>query len=165
MKDKFILDACCGGRMCWFNKKHPNALYIDNRTLAKGTIEQRPNFEVSPDKIIDFTKLGFKDNTFKLVLFDPPHLKSLGKNSWMAKKYGVVDNYHELKKGFNECWRVLGDYGILIFKWSTETEKRSMSVKKILKLFGKEPLFGHTTGSKSHTHWLCFMKLPKGRIK
>jgi hypothetical protein len=31
MKDKFILDACCGCRMFWFNKKHPNAIFIDRR--------------------------------------------------------------------------------------------------------------------------------------
>ena len=24
---KKILDACCGGRMFWFDKKHPNVLY------------------------------------------------------------------------------------------------------------------------------------------
>ena len=55
----------------------------------------------------------------------------------------------------------LEDNGVLVFKWSTEAEKRSMSVNDIIKLFGKEPLFGHTSGSKSHTHWMCFMKIPK----
>ena len=40
MKDKFILDACCGGRMFWENKKHPNTIYIDNRLKEKGHINQ-----------------------------------------------------------------------------------------------------------------------------
>jgi len=155
MKEKFILDACCGGRMMWFNKKHPNTVYIDIRREKRGFIEQRPEFEVNPDKIMDFTKLDFPDNHFKLVVYDPPHLRSLGKNSWMAKKYGVIDTYGILVKGFKECWRVLEVYGMLIFKWSTETEKRSMSVNKIINLFGRDPLFGHTSGSKSNTHWLC----------
>lgn len=26
-----ILDACCGGRMFYFEKNHPNVLYIDRR--------------------------------------------------------------------------------------------------------------------------------------
>lgn len=26
-----ILDACCGGRMFYFDKDHPNILYIDRR--------------------------------------------------------------------------------------------------------------------------------------
>ena len=29
-----ILDACCGGRMFYFEKNHPNVLYIDRRRLA-----------------------------------------------------------------------------------------------------------------------------------
>lgn len=160
MNDKFILDACCGGRMFWFNKNNPAALFIDKRKLPKGSIEDRPNFCIDPDIIMDFRKLEFPDKSFKLVVFDPPHLKSLGSNSWMAKKYGVLESLDDLKKGFKECWRVLEDYGVLIFKWSTETEKRSNTVKEIIELFGKEPLFGHTTGSKSHTHWMCFMKFP-----
>jgi len=160
MKDKFILDACCGGRMFWFNKKNPAALFIDNRKLPKGSLKDRHNFCVDPDIIMDFRKLEFPDKSFKLIVFDPPHLRSIGKNSWMAKKYGVLEDLNDLKLGFNECWRVLEDYGVLIFKWSTETEKRSTSVKDIIKLFEKEPLFGHTSGSKSHTHWLCFMKIP-----
>ena len=117
MRNKFILDCCCGGRMMWFEKRHINAIYTDIRTLPKDSVKDRPNFEVKPDIIMDFTKLDFPNECFKLVVYDPPHLKSLGKNSWMAKKYGVVDTYHELEKGFKECWRVLEDYGILIFKW------------------------------------------------
>jgi len=32
MSKKFILDACCGGKMFWFNKEHPNVMFADNRT-------------------------------------------------------------------------------------------------------------------------------------
>ena len=49
LKNKFILDACCGGRMMWFDKQHPNAIYIDFRKENKGFIEAVPNFEVNPD--------------------------------------------------------------------------------------------------------------------
>lgn len=45
MRDKHILDATCGSR----------------------TI-------VSPDIVADFTKMPFPDNSFELVVFDPPHL-------------------------------------------------------------------------------------------
>ena len=33
MKDneKIILDACCGGRMFWFNKTHPNTLCVETK--------------------------------------------------------------------------------------------------------------------------------------
>ncbi len=161
MSNKFILDACCGGKMLWFNKKHPNAIYIDIRREKKGLCKERPNFEVQPDKIMDFRALEFQDKSFKLVVWDPPCLKTLSKTSIMAKKYGVLNAQtypYDLGKGFQECWRVLEDYGVLIFKWN----EQEISQKEILSLFKEQPLFGHTTGSKSKTNWFCFMKIPRG---
>ena len=82
LEGKFILDACCGGRMMWFDKSHPNTLYIDNREEDKGVCKERPNFFVKPDKIMDFRAMeGLRDKSFKLVVWDPPHLKSLGKKA------------------------------------------------------------------------------------
>lgn len=31
--NKIILDACCGSRMFWFNREHPDVLYVDSREL------------------------------------------------------------------------------------------------------------------------------------
>jgi hypothetical protein len=157
--EKFILDACCGGRMFWYNKRHPNALYIDNQPRAKGHIQDIPNHECKPDVIMDFTKLEFEDKKFKLIVWDPPHLKTLCETSIMRAKYGVLQAetwQYDLTKGFSECWRVLQDYGVLIFKWNEE----EIPVADVIKLFKREPLFGHITGSKSKTIWLCFMKIP-----
>ena len=158
-KDKFILDVCCGGRMFWFNKKHPATLYIDIRDEDKGICPERPNFEVKPDKIMDFRALEFPNKSFKLVVFDPPQL-ICSPTSIMGKKFGILNKKswkRDLKKGFEECWRVLDDYGLLIFKWS----ESNIPTKQVLQLFSQEPLFGHPTGSKSKTKWLCFMKIPK----
>ena len=33
MEEKFILDACCGGRQFWFDKEHKNVLYVDKRVM------------------------------------------------------------------------------------------------------------------------------------
>ncbi|HUW43818.1 MAG TPA: class I SAM-dependent methyltransferase [Bacillota bacterium] len=169
MKDKFILDACCGGRMFWFDKNHKNTLYVDHRELKKGSLKKTPNFEVKPDKIMDFRKLDLPDNSFKLVVFDPPHLKSLEQNSWIAAKYGTLNPEtwrEDILKGFNECYRVLEDYGVLIFKWSKSNDnrkKRDVSIAGILKLLPVRPLFGHPSGSKINTIWMCFMKIPGGK--
>lgn len=154
--NKKILDVCCGGKTFWFNKSNPDVIFIDIRKEKKGFIKIRPNFEVDPDIVMDFRKLSFPDQSFKLVVFDPPHLIKLGKTSWMAKKYGKLsENWEDdFKKGFNECWRVLEDNGILIFKWS----ERDVKVSQVLKLFKAKPLFGHTTGRSGHTKWMCFMK-------
>lgn len=106
----------------------------------------------------DFTNLPFEDNSFYMVVFDPPHLKTLGETSWMAKKYGKLpSNWQEvIKAGFDECMRVLKPNGTLVFKWN-ESEIKAI---EILSLIPYEPLFGHTTGRQSKTIWMCFMKLP-----
>jgi len=155
--DKKILDACCGGRWFWFNKNHPDALYIDNRVCEKGHDKYRKNHSVEPDIVMDFREMSFPDKSFKLVVFDPPHMKTLGKTSKFARYYGrLFDTWEtDLARGFSECWRVLEDNGVLIFKWN-ECE---IKLKDILKLFPQVPLFGHPTNSKNTTHWLCFMKL------
>lgn len=156
--EKFILDACCGGKEMWWNKNHPNALYIDNNPRAKGCNPTRPNFECKPDQIMDFTNLEYPDKKFKLVVWDPPHLRSLHETSIFAVKYGSLQAetwQYDLSRGFSECWRVLEDFGVLIFKWS-ETD---IALENILKLFKHEPLFGHKIGPIK-TIWLCFMKIP-----
>jgi hypothetical protein len=154
---KIILDACCGGRMFWFNKSHPNALYIDIRNEDNTLIKGRPEFSVEPDEIVDFRDMPYKDNSFKLVVFDPPHLKTLGKTSWMAKKYGILgkDWREDIKKGFDECMRVLDLHGTLVFKWNESEVK----LKELLEAISTEPLFGHTSGRQSKTIWMCFIKL------
>lgn len=161
---KKILDASCGGRMMWFNKKHPNAIYIDKRTAPKGHVPSHPNHTVDPDIVMDFRALEFKDESFSLVVFDPPHFYGIGDKSWLAKKYGVLDKETwrtDIKKGFDECWRVLKEGGTMIVKWSEDLEHphRMVSTSDFIKLVQREPLFGHKTGTRSNTHWLCYMKI------
>lgn len=157
-ENKVILDACCGGKMFWFNKSHPNVLYIDNRVAEVGHNPYRKNHSVKPDIVADFRDMPFEDKSFKLVVFDPPHLKLSGDQLNSARLYGRLDKNtwrDDLKKGFDECWRVLEDYGVLIFKW----HESSIKIKEVLSLFEREPLFGNRQGTKLNTHWLCFMKL------
>ena len=94
---------------------------------------------------------------FSLVVFDPPHLRRVGENSWMRKKYGQLgENWREmLHDGFRECMRVLKPDGVLIFKWA-ETQIPAADVWAAI---GERPLFGHHSGKKSQTFWGCFMKL------
>ena len=142
-KNKFILDACCGGRMMWVNKQHPNAVYIDIREEAAGFLKEVPNFKVIPDHIMDFRKMDFLDTSFKLVVWDTPHLLKAG-NGIFKKKFGCLNAetwQSDLQKGFNECWRVLEDFGILLFKWNNHDIK----VKQILQLLPEKPLFQNIT--------------------
>ena len=168
MKNKqLILDMTCGGRTIWFNKNHPAALYCDIRKENKGFLKDRPNFSVDPDQVMDFRDLQFPDKSFKMVIWDPPHLMNLSKKSWIYKKYGSLDKNtwkSDIEKGFSEAWRVLDDYGSLILKWSSSSEERPTREKKVqdmLKLFPVGPLVGHTTTKKGNTMWFCFLKIPE----
>ena len=98
---KKILDVTCGGRSIWFNKQHPLALYCDKReveyeqTFGKAQPATR-HIRVHPDVIADFTDLPFEDNTFHLVVFDPPHIVSEnGNNRWLTKAYGYYTSKDE----------------------------------------------------------------------
>jgi hypothetical protein len=160
-KDKFILDACCGGRMFWFNKNHPNTIYIDNRTKNKGHCEGKPNHEVNPDMIMDFRKLEFKDNTFKVVIFDPPHVFAPEEDTCiMTKCYGRLNKetwQDDIKRGFDECMRVLDYYGLLVFKWN----ECGVKIKDLLEVIKVEPLLRDMRRGLSKSHWMLFMKIPK----
>ena len=154
----YILDACCGGRMCWFDKNNLHTLYVDCRRAAPGHVPLRPKHTVQPDELVDFRSMPYSDKAFKLILFDPPHmLKRNGKEGLMAAKYGCLGEHWEddIRQGFEECWRVLDDFGTLIFKWSSS----EVPLKKVLSLFSHEPLFGHTTTRSGTTHWMTFFKL------
>ena len=149
---KPILDACCGSRMFWFDKQNPDVVFMDNRELDDVLCDGR-KLIIKPDVVGDFRSIPFPDKSFKLVVFDPPHLISAGENSWLAKKYGVLAETwsQDIRQGFDECMRVLDDYGVLVFKWNEEQIKQ----REVLRAIGRRPLFGDRRGK---THWVTFMK-------
>lgn len=147
-----ILDACCGSRMFWFDKENPDVTFMDCRQYY----EELPTghvINVNPDVVADFRDMPFEDNEFDLVVFDPPHLIHAGENSWLAKKYGKLDELwpEDIRQGFAECMRVLRPSGTLIFKWNEE----QIPLSDVLEAIGEQPLFGN---KRSKTHWLVFMK-------
>jgi SAM-dependent methyltransferase len=108
----------------------------------------------NPDQVADFTAMPFADETFSLVVFDPPHVQRKEALGILTRRYGhLTGDWREmLRKGFSECFRVLKPNGVLVFKWA-ESQFR---VAEILKLTPAKPLFGHHT-SKT-THWAVFIK-------
>lgn len=163
VEDRIILDPCCGPRSMWFDPTNKNAIFGDKRSetltvtdRSKGNKSGKRVLRILPDIQLDFTKLPFKDNTFSLVAFDPPHIKQAGPRSWLAARYGKLSDtwQQDLKLGFNECFRVLRDTGVLVFKWN-ETQ---VPLKDVLDLTPNKPLFGQKSGHKGMTHWLVFMK-------
>ena len=156
---KRILDPCCGSRMFYFDKENPDVMFCDIREVETTLCDGR-ELVVKPDVIADFCDLPFEDNTFYHVVFDPPHMNSLGTGSWLAQKYGVLtgDWAGTLRDGFAECMRVLKPNGTLIFKWN----EQDIPVSEILDIIGYTPIYGHKSGKLQKTHWLAFLKDAEG---
>jgi SAM-dependent methyltransferase len=154
MTEKLILDATAGNRMMWFNKNHPNALYIDERA------------EVNPDLVADNRHLPqFADESFSLIVFDPPHFID-SRRGEAFKTMALKDSFgalhaetwpSDITKTAKELWRILKPNGVLVFKWGDH----DINYKRVIKLFPVEPLFGQITNKNkySKTLWFCFMKL------
>lgn len=163
--EKLILDVTCGGRQIWFDKEEPHTIYCDRRREEWegdfGTVKKHRHLIIDPDVLCDFTDLPFESETFNLVVFDPPHIENLTENAWMRKAYGSLDGDWKpmIHDGFLECMRVLKVGGVLVFKWSDI----SVSTRDIINVIGQEPLFGHRSGRKMNTHWMCFMKFDENR--
>ncbi len=150
-----VLDPCCGSRMFWFDKQDDRVCFGDIRK-ERHTLCDGRSLIIDPDMQMDFRNLSFDDGAFNLVAFDPPHLVRAGKESWLGKKYGILNSdwHDDMRRGFSECFRVLKVGGVLIFKWN-ETQ---IKVSEILALTDQKPLFGHKSGKSMQTHWICFMK-------
>jgi len=168
MKDNApILDACCGGKMFYFDKHDDRVLFQDIRDFDTTLCDGR-TFSVHPDVCADFTNMPYPDASFSLVVFDPPHLlRNVGKSKfediygslnpkatptgYQQIKYEALPNTDwrdMLRQGFIEYFRVLKPGGFLIFKWN-ETD---IKVSEILKLTTEKPIFGHISGKRSNTH-------------
>lgn len=150
--------------MFYFDKSDERVLFGDIRRESfslkdKSSKTGSRNLFINPDEILDFTALPFAEDSFHLVVFDPPHLINNGASGWLAKKYGKLGKEwsKDITAGFSECFRVLKPYGTLIFKWN----EQDIKVSEILKLTDQKPVFGNRCGKTSKSHWLVFMKGPE----
>ena len=97
-----ILDMTAGSRMFWWDKDNKNVVFADRRyeEYYLGTYHTKDGEKprkciVHPDIIADFRQLPFADNTYYMVVFDPPHLLQE-----LAKKFTM----EEIKEnGLQDC--------------------------------------------------------------
>ncbi len=156
-----ILDVCCGPRMFYdkTSKDRTDTIYMDirtdvliNYTHKNGTVSE---WSIRPDIVGDFRNIPFEDESFSLVIFDPPHIKTRDSNNGIIpRKYGTLNKEwkSDIKQGFVECLRVLRPGGFLNFKWS----EAEIPVKEITSLFPIRPMYYNRQGI--HGAWYMFRK-------
>lgn len=142
--------------MFWYDKQEPHTTYMDIRKAVYTAMDRgnERKIEIDPDVQADWKYIPFADETFDLVIFDPPHLIRAGKTSWLAKKYGTIDLMgwpNEFYKAFQEIMRVLKPTGTMVFKWNED----QIPIREVFKAFGQQPILGDM---KSKTKWSVFIK-------
>lgn len=140
--------------MWWWDKKHPLAVYMDKRVAPRGTAANRPNWECAPDLLADFRELPFANESFRLVLFDPPHEVRRSPGGHVRAMYGELHpdtEQEDLARGFAECWRVLAAGGTLVFKWAG-------ALDRVRRHFPAQPVVGTRVPRGGQTRWFIFYK-------
>jgi hypothetical protein len=145
-----IIDLSAGNRAVWFDKRHPDAIYVDIRP------------EVAPDIIADSRALPAEVGAdFDLVVFDPPH-KNNGANFGMARSYGRFGHEHirsTIKGTASEAYRITRDGALMALKWNDHALKLTTVLSMLAPYW--EPLFGHGVSPQqraSKTSWVMLRR-------
>lgn len=153
LKSRKILDLSAGNRAVWFDKKHPDATFIDVRA------------EVGPTTVADSRALPeIIGQDFSVFIFDPPHA-NFGANSNMAKSYGhhTCQEIREIVEGTaKEAHRVGTENAVMAFKWN-DHDIKLQTVLNLMRPYW-EPLVGHVVSvrerKKNQTHWVLLRRMP-----
>ena len=94
--------------MFYFDKNDDRVLFQDIRSFETTLCDGR-KFEIKPDIQADFTNMPYEDESFQMIVFDPPHLLRNVGNSKFAEIYGSLNekstffqNSEALRKSFRK---------------------------------------------------------------
>lgn len=145
------MDLTAGKRATWWVKAYEHAVFVDIRE------------SVRPDVVANSCCLPFRNDTFDLVSFDPPHV-NVGANSNMTKDYGhhTIQQIRSFILGAaREANRVAKKDAVMAFKWNDHDQ----GFKAILSLMAPhwEPLFGAKVSVRtkhySQTAWVLLHRV------
>jgi len=132
--------------------KNSEEVIVSDKDIQQITkITGKINESITSLKAQDKELKKLKDNSVDLVITSPPYWKGFGYEAYF-NSYSQYLRWSKL--WMKEIKRVLKPNGTLIFKWN----EVKFPVKEILKLTDKKPLYGHKSGIKMQTHWICFIK-------
>lgn len=147
-----ILDMTAGNRNIWIDRNCSDAIFVDHRV------------EVAPDIVADSTALPFANETFDLIVFDPPHV-NVGVNSALTHLYGhytSVQIRDFVIDGSREAHRVGTRDSLLIFKWCDHDVRHERILASMAPWW--RALFGHVVSIRSSpkristTQWFTLRK-------
>ncbi len=156
-----------GCRSIWFDKEHPDCLYVDRRPLIVPTQKRGDKLDVStlawtPDIVADNSALPFRDNLFSLIVYDPPH-RGFTADSNMGRRYGPT-SWDELRGSVRaaakESHRVAEPGALFAMKWNDV----HLSMDTVLGLMFSywRALVGHSmigTNAQSITRWVLLKRV------
>jgi hypothetical protein len=127
--------------MWWWDKAHPLAVYMDVREAPRGSVgeltghpEWNPNWSCEPTCSATSATMPFEDESFQLVVFDPPHVtrEKQPPEGINGLKYGALHpetEQEDLRRGFAECWRVLRserDADVQVGRWLDQASRAAL---------------------------------------
>lgn len=69
---KLVLDPASSMRSFYFNKKDERVLFGDIRENETHLLTNGQTIHIEPDEVMDFRAIPYPDETFEMVVFDPP---------------------------------------------------------------------------------------------
>lgn len=145
-----ILDMTAGGRNIWLDKFCPDAVFVDHRVA------------MNPDVVADSTCLPFDNESFDLIVFDPPH-GNFGVGSNQSRLYGsyTLSEIREFMRGAAaEAHRVGRAEALMAFKWCNHDMRHDWALA-ILDPWWRA-LFGHVVSIRSRhastSQWFMLSK-------
>jgi len=83
--------------------------FWDGSAHVKVTAHDLDPRRVPPDGLMNFLRLTYANDSFDVVIFDPPHLADTGDASIMGERFGTYQNQQlgeHIAQGTLEAWRV-----------------------------------------------------------
>ena len=102
--------------------------------------------------------MPYEDGTFSMVVLDPPHVIRRSPleepTGYQHIKYGWLNgDWREIiRRGFDECFRVLKTGGFLIFKWN-ETDIKVSEILKLIQICDDGTIFLVTSDEERPIPW------------